>query len=142
MGISLVRPSCNHHCKHCSFNFQQSGALLISVHDMRSVAESPSIVARYSSLFVLLLFAESGETKIRFSPHFPPVEPTGPELVNPCYAGSHDCDTTAQCIPLDGQAFQCQCATGYRGDGHNCYGVFVWISAACVLYGPACTCAL
>uniref|UniRef100_A0A3B4U6N2 Nidogen 2 n=1 Tax=Seriola dumerili TaxID=41447 RepID=A0A3B4U6N2_SERDU len=49
------------------------------------------------------------------------VEPTGPELVNPCYAGNHDCDTTAQCIPLEGQAFQCQCATGYRGDGRNCY---------------------
>uniref|UniRef100_A0A3Q1G0X6 Nidogen 2a (osteonidogen) n=1 Tax=Acanthochromis polyacanthus TaxID=80966 RepID=A0A3Q1G0X6_9TELE len=51
------------------------------------------------------------------------VEPSGPELVNPCYAGSHDCDTTAQCIPLEGQAFQCQCATGYRGDGRNCYDI-------------------
>nr|XP_046238840.1 LOW QUALITY PROTEIN: nidogen-2 [Scatophagus argus] len=51
------------------------------------------------------------------------VEPTGPELVNPCYAGNHDCDTTAQCIPLEGQAFQCQCATGYRGDGRNCYDI-------------------
>ncbi|XP_074482615.1 nidogen-2 isoform X2 [Sebastes fasciatus] len=50
-------------------------------------------------------------------------EPTEPELVNPCYAGNHDCDTTAQCIPLEGQAFQCQCATGYRGDGRNCYDV-------------------
>uniref|UniRef100_A0A8C4HZL2 Nidogen 2a (osteonidogen) n=1 Tax=Dicentrarchus labrax TaxID=13489 RepID=A0A8C4HZL2_DICLA len=47
----------------------------------------------------------------------------GPELVNPCYAGNHDCDTTAQCIPLEGQAFQCQCATGYKGDGRNCYDV-------------------
>ncbi|XP_076008480.1 nidogen-2 [Genypterus blacodes] len=51
------------------------------------------------------------------------VEATLPELVNPCYAGSHDCDTTAQCIPLEGQAFQCQCATGYRGDGRNCYDI-------------------
>ncbi|XP_038573163.1 nidogen-2 isoform X17 [Micropterus salmoides] len=51
------------------------------------------------------------------------VEPTEQELVNPCYAGNHDCDTTAQCIPLEGQAFQCQCATGYRGDGRNCYDV-------------------
>lgn len=51
------------------------------------------------------------------------VEPTWPELVNPCYSGNHDCDTTAQCIPLEGQAFQCQCATGYRGDGRNCYGL-------------------
>ncbi|XP_075950721.1 nidogen-2 [Anarhichas minor] len=51
------------------------------------------------------------------------VEPTEPELVNPCYAGNHDCDTTAQCIPLEGRDFQCQCATGYRGDGRNCYDV-------------------
>uniref|UniRef100_A0A671U7B3 Nidogen 2 n=1 Tax=Sparus aurata TaxID=8175 RepID=A0A671U7B3_SPAAU len=49
--------------------------------------------------------------------------PTGPELVNPCYAGTHDCDTTAQCIPQEGQAFRCQCATGYRGDGRNCYDI-------------------
>uniref|UniRef100_A0A8D3BKF4 Nidogen 2a (osteonidogen) n=1 Tax=Scophthalmus maximus TaxID=52904 RepID=A0A8D3BKF4_SCOMX len=56
------------------------------------------------------------------------ISPVGGEwntrpLVNPCYAGNHDCDTTAQCIPLEGQAFQCQCATGYRGDGRNCYDV-------------------
>uniref|UniRef100_A0A671U8B5 Nidogen 2 n=1 Tax=Sparus aurata TaxID=8175 RepID=A0A671U8B5_SPAAU len=44
-------------------------------------------------------------------------------LVNPCYAGTHDCDTTAQCIPQEGQAFRCQCATGYRGDGRNCYDI-------------------
>ncbi|KAE8278631.1 Nidogen-2 [Larimichthys crocea] len=50
-------------------------------------------------------------------------EITRPELVNPCYAGTHDCDTTAQCIPQEGQAFQCQCATGYRGDGRNCYDI-------------------
>ncbi|XP_077370479.1 uncharacterized protein nid2a [Festucalex cinctus] len=48
---------------------------------------------------------------------------TGPELVNPCYDGSHDCDTTAQCIPLEDKAFQCRCGTGFRGDGHNCYDV-------------------
>ncbi|KAK2856787.1 hypothetical protein Q5P01_005522 [Channa striata] len=50
-------------------------------------------------------------------------ELTGTELINPCYAGNHDCDTSAQCIPLEGQAFQCKCATGYRGDGHNCYDI-------------------
>ncbi|XP_037127571.1 nidogen-2 isoform X19 [Syngnathus acus] len=50
-------------------------------------------------------------------------ELTGPGLVNPCYDGSHDCDTTAQCIPLEDKAFQCRCGTGYRGDGHNCYDV-------------------
>ncbi|XP_041834846.1 nidogen-2 isoform X3 [Melanotaenia boesemani] len=51
------------------------------------------------------------------------VEPVGPEVVNPCYSGNHDCDTTAQCIPLEGQAFRCQCATGYTGDGRNCYDI-------------------
>ncbi|XP_016347892.1 nidogen-2-like [Sinocyclocheilus anshuiensis] len=46
-----------------------------------------------------------------------------PEDVNPCYSGNHDCDTTAQCVPGEGQLFSCQCATGYRGDGRNCYDV-------------------
>ncbi|KAL0969852.1 hypothetical protein UPYG_G00233220 [Umbra pygmaea] len=51
------------------------------------------------------------------------VEPLEPVLVNPCYAGTHDCDTTAQCLPGEGEQYQCQCATGYRGDGRNCYDV-------------------
>uniref|UniRef100_A0A8C6KF90 Nidogen 2 n=1 Tax=Nothobranchius furzeri TaxID=105023 RepID=A0A8C6KF90_NOTFU len=52
------------------------------------------------------------------------ISPVGDdELLNPCYVGNHDCDTTAQCIPLEGQAFKCQCATGYTGDGHNCYDI-------------------
>ncbi|TMS11845.1 Nidogen-2 [Larimichthys crocea] len=58
-------------------------------------------------------------------------EITRPELVNPCYAGTHDCDTTAQCIPQEGQAFQCQCATGYRGDGRNCYDIDECSSSPC-----------
>uniref|UniRef100_A0A8C7RS93 Nidogen 2 n=1 Tax=Oncorhynchus mykiss TaxID=8022 RepID=A0A8C7RS93_ONCMY len=52
------------------------------------------------------------------------ISPVG-ELVqvNPCYSGTHDCDTTAQCLPGEGQQYQCQCATGYMGDGRNCYDV-------------------
>ncbi|XP_029569971.1 nidogen-2 isoform X4 [Salmo trutta] len=51
------------------------------------------------------------------------VEPSEPAQVNPCYSGTHDCDTTAQCLPGEGQQYKCQCATGYRGDGRNCYDV-------------------
>ncbi|XP_055083265.1 nidogen-2 isoform X2 [Periophthalmus magnuspinnatus] len=51
------------------------------------------------------------------------VEPSGPDQVNPCYSGTHDCDTTAQCVPQEGVAFECKCATGYSGDGRNCYDV-------------------
>ncbi|KAI1895278.1 hypothetical protein AGOR_G00104650 [Albula goreensis] len=50
-------------------------------------------------------------------------QPAEPILVNPCYSGTHDCDTQAQCLPGEGQQFQCQCATGYRGDGRSCYDV-------------------
>ncbi|KAJ8411886.1 hypothetical protein AAFF_G00155240 [Aldrovandia affinis] len=50
-------------------------------------------------------------------------EPAEPVLVNPCYSGTHDCDTLAQCLPGEGQQFLCQCAAGYRGDGRSCYDV-------------------
>ncbi|XP_029569970.1 nidogen-2 isoform X3 [Salmo trutta] len=55
--------------------------------------------------------------------YYPSVEPSEPAQVNPCYSGTHDCDTTAQCLPGEGQQYKCQCATGYRGDGRNCYDV-------------------
>nr|XP_015206360.1 PREDICTED: nidogen-2 [Lepisosteus oculatus] len=48
------------------------------------------------------------------------VEPTP---VNPCYKGTHECDTSAQCLPGEGTQYQCQCATGYRGDGRNCFDI-------------------
>ncbi|MGH0187339.1 UNVERIFIED_CONTAM: hypothetical protein FKN15_024551 [Acipenser sinensis] len=44
-----------------------------------------------------------------------------PVVVSPCYEGTHECDMTAQCIPGEGTQYQCRCATGYRGDGRNCY---------------------
>ncbi|KAK1158759.1 nidogen-2-like [Acipenser oxyrinchus oxyrinchus] len=44
-----------------------------------------------------------------------------PMVVSPCYEGTHECDMTAQCIPGEGTQYQCRCATGYRGDGRNCY---------------------
>ncbi|XP_055019138.1 nidogen-2 [Boleophthalmus pectinirostris] len=58
------------------------------------------------------------------------VEPSGPDQVNPCYTGTHDCDTTAQCIPQEGLTFECKCATGYTGDGRNCYDIDECVESA------------
>uniref|UniRef100_A0A3B3T229 Nidogen 2 n=1 Tax=Paramormyrops kingsleyae TaxID=1676925 RepID=A0A3B3T229_9TELE len=53
-----------------------------------------------------------------------PVTEKAPEpvLLNPCHAGTHTCDAKAQCLPGEGTHFQCQCSTGYRGDGQYCTG--------------------
>uniref|UniRef100_A0A8C4NB86 Nidogen 2 n=1 Tax=Eptatretus burgeri TaxID=7764 RepID=A0A8C4NB86_EPTBU len=46
---------------------------------------------------------------------------TDPVVENPCYDGSHHCDSNAQCQPGQGQAYACECAVGYAGDGRACY---------------------
>ncbi|XP_037688644.1 nidogen-2 isoform X2 [Choloepus didactylus] len=53
-----------------------------------------------------------------------PVEgDSDPTPVNPCYDGSHTCDTTAQCHPGTGVHYTCECAPGYQGDGRSCMDV-------------------
>uniref|UniRef100_A0A8B9TUN5 Nidogen 1 n=1 Tax=Anas platyrhynchos TaxID=8839 RepID=A0A8B9TUN5_ANAPL len=42
---------------------------------------------------------------------------------NPCYTGTHNCDTNAICRPGTGNRFVCECSIGFRGDGNVCYGV-------------------
>uniref|UniRef100_A0A8C8SBX3 Nidogen 2 n=1 Tax=Pelusios castaneus TaxID=367368 RepID=A0A8C8SBX3_9SAUR len=46
-----------------------------------------------------------------------------PGPVNPCYDGTHACDTTARCQPGAGLAYTCECTAGYRGDGRDCVDV-------------------
>ncbi|KAM4690530.1 nidogen-2 [Rhinophrynus dorsalis] len=50
---------------------------------------------------------------------------TGQEQVaiNPCYDGSHVCDTRAKCQPATGLNYTCVCASGYHGDGRECSDV-------------------
>ncbi|KAM8953515.1 nidogen-1 [Pelodytes ibericus] len=40
---------------------------------------------------------------------------------NPCYVGTHGCDTNAVCRPGQGNQFTCECSPGFRGDGRVCY---------------------
>ncbi|XP_063804473.1 nidogen-2 [Pseudophryne corroboree] len=43
--------------------------------------------------------------------------------VNPCFDGTHMCDTRAQCQPGAGLNYTCVCASGYQGDGTDCTDV-------------------
>lgn len=47
-------------------------------------------------------------------------------IVNPCYDGTHVCDTTARCQPGAGLQYSCECTAGYRGDGQDCVGECRW----------------
>ncbi|XP_070814042.1 LOW QUALITY PROTEIN: nidogen-2 [Chaetodon trifascialis] len=106
-----------------SFQLKQNITYRDCRHDSRAVA--PETLQITMERVLVMYVKEERILRYAVTNKISPVgvEPTGPELVNPCYAGNHDCDTTAQCIPLEGQAFQCQCATGYRGDGRNCYDI-------------------
>uniref|UniRef100_A0A8C5P9T4 Nidogen 1 n=1 Tax=Leptobrachium leishanense TaxID=445787 RepID=A0A8C5P9T4_9ANUR len=42
---------------------------------------------------------------------------------NPCYSGTHSCDTNAVCRPGQGNQFICECSSGFRGDGRSCYDI-------------------
>ncbi|GCB73342.1 hypothetical protein scyTo_0002489 [Scyliorhinus torazame] len=40
---------------------------------------------------------------------------------NPCYTGTHGCDTNAACRPEQGNRFACECSAGFYGNGQTCY---------------------
>ncbi|XP_077180168.1 nidogen-2 isoform X2 [Paroedura picta] len=48
---------------------------------------------------------------------------SAPTTVNPCYDGTHSCDTTARCQVGSGLDYTCECTTGYWGDGKECTDV-------------------
>ncbi|XP_018413880.1 PREDICTED: nidogen-2 [Nanorana parkeri] len=43
-----------------------------------------------------------------------------PVQANPCFDGTHQCDTRAQCQAATGLNYTCVCASGYQGDGRDC----------------------
>lgn len=53
-----------------------------------------------------------------------PVRDGSPDaLQNPCYIGTHGCDTNAACRPGPGTQFNCECSIGFRGDGQICHDI-------------------
>ncbi|XP_028903095.1 nidogen-1 isoform X2 [Ornithorhynchus anatinus] len=53
---------------------------------------------------------------------------------NPCYTGTHGCDTNAACRPGPDNSFTCDCSVGFRGDGRTCYDI-----NECVEQSEACS---
>ncbi|XP_050998501.1 nidogen-2 [Acomys russatus] len=51
------------------------------------------------------------------------VDSVPPAPVNPCYDGSHTCDTTAKCHPGTGADYTCECTPGFQGDGRSCVDI-------------------
>ncbi|XP_042333625.1 nidogen-1 [Sceloporus undulatus] len=52
-----------------------------------------------------------------------PIDGSGEISHNPCYTGTHGCDTNAVCRPGTGNQFTCDCSVGFRGDGRTCYDI-------------------
>lgn len=48
---------------------------------------------------------------------------------NPCEDGSHTCAPAAQCVHHGGRTFSCACLPGYAGNGHQCTGEYLQLSA-------------
>uniref|UniRef100_A0A8C2YPV2 Nidogen 2 n=2 Tax=Chinchilla lanigera TaxID=34839 RepID=A0A8C2YPV2_CHILA len=74
---------------------------------------------------VFALYSEDeGVLRFAVTNQIGPVEvDSEPTPVNPCYDGSHTCDTAARCHPGTGADYTCVCAPGYQGDGRSCADV-------------------
>ncbi|XP_023579486.1 nidogen-2 isoform X1 [Octodon degus] len=74
---------------------------------------------------VFALYSEDeGVLRFAVTNQIGPVEADSePTPVNPCYDGSHTCDTAARCHPGMGAEYSCACAPGYQGDGWSCADV-------------------
>ncbi|XP_056667027.1 nidogen-2 isoform X3 [Monodelphis domestica] len=99
----------------------------ISYQDCKNTP-NPRIVSRTQQLNVDRIFAlyNEDEKVLRYAVtnNIGPIEGnTDPLVTNPCYDGTHTCDVTAQCLVGTGLAYSCECASGYQGDGRNCFDI-------------------
>ncbi|XP_039598116.1 nidogen-2 [Polypterus senegalus] len=109
------------HSETFSYRISQN----ISYHDCRHAPKTVPDAQQLRLERVFVLYSKD-EQVLRYA-ITNQIGPVGgdpkPVVENPCYSGTHECDMTAQCIPGDGLQYQCQCATGYRGDGTNCFDI-------------------
>nr|XP_012613459.1 nidogen-2 isoform X2 [Microcebus murinus] len=106
-----------------SYRVQQNITYQVCRHTPRHPASPTTqqlnvdrVFALYSDEERVLRFAVTNQVG-------PVEEDSDPAPVNPCYDGSHTCDTTARCHPGTGVDYTCECASGYQGDGRSCVDV-------------------
>ncbi|KAJ0005018.1 hypothetical protein NQD34_011232 [Periophthalmus magnuspinnatus] len=81
----------------------------------------PSQMLRVEQIFVMY-DANNELTRFAMSNKIGDVNDGQPEE-NPCFTGRHGCDNNAVCRPGTGNAFTCECAAGFKGDGRLCYDI-------------------
>ncbi|KAF6073542.1 nidogen 1 [Phyllostomus discolor] len=92
-------------------------------HDSARPAPPSTQQLSVDSVFVLYN-QEERILRYALSNSIGPVREGSPDaLQNPCYIGTHGCDTNAACRPGPGNQFTCECSIGFRGDGRTCYEV-------------------
>ncbi|MBV95586.1 Nidogen-1, partial [Eschrichtius robustus] len=104
-----------------TYQWRQTITFQECVHDDSRPALPRTQQLSVDSVFVLYN-QEERILRYALSNSIGPVRDGSPDaLQNPCYIGTHGCDTNAACRPGPGTQFTCECSIGFRGDGQTCY---------------------
>uniref|UniRef100_A0A2K5QBX3 Nidogen 1 n=1 Tax=Cebus imitator TaxID=2715852 RepID=A0A2K5QBX3_CEBIM len=106
-----------------TYQWRQTITFQECVHDDSRRALPSTQQLSVDSVFVLYN-QEERILRYALSNSIGPVREGSPDaLQNPCYIGTHGCDTNAACRPGSRTQFTCECSIGFRGDGRTCYEV-------------------
>ncbi|XP_025964741.1 nidogen-1 isoform X2 [Dromaius novaehollandiae] len=106
-----------------AYQWRQTISFDECIHDDSHHAASATQQLSVDSIFVLY---NKDEQILRYamSNSIGPISDGSADINrNPCYTGTHNCDTNAICRPGTGNRFFCECSVGFRGDGRVCYDV-------------------
>lgn len=105
------------------YQWRQTITFQECVHDDSRPALPSTQQLSVDSVFVLYN-QEERILRYALSNSIGPVRDGSPDaLQNPCYIGTHGCDSNAACRPGPGTQFTCECSIGFRGDGQTCYDI-------------------
>uniref|UniRef100_A0A2K5ZA69 Nidogen 1 n=1 Tax=Mandrillus leucophaeus TaxID=9568 RepID=A0A2K5ZA69_MANLE len=106
-----------------TYQWRQTITFQECVHDDSRPALPSTQQLSVDSVFVLYN-QEERILRYALSNSIGPVREGSPDaLQNPCYIGTHGCDTNAACRPGARTQFTCECSIGFRGDGRTCYDI-------------------